>query len=66
MTDTEKAFALSKAKDITQEAWHVLCDRFMILEDMRRDDEKGAKTRSIATVYLLGVIAQALLSERDN
>lgn len=66
MTDADATFALGKAKDIKNEAWHVLCDRFTILEDMRERDERGQQAREVATIYLLGVIAETLLSERLN
>ena len=69
---TEANFALKKVKDIKELAWSELCDNFMTLEDMKsrekgkNDLSSGEYSRNMATLYLLGTIAETLLSEKLN
>lgn len=72
MTDAEANFAKNKARDITKVAWSELCDSFMTLEDLKSrekgkgDLSSGEYAREMAKIYLLGTIAETLLSERLN
>ena len=75
MTDADATFALKKVRDIKEVAWSELCDNFMTLEDMksravdghnRNNLTPGEYSRGMATLFLLGTIAESLLCNRSN